>query len=158
MLLMEAILLSIVEGFKDPMLSTTFSMIILGMLFLFAGFFKPIPDMPVSVAWMSVIIPSRYALEGALVNTFKGQTYSGLDGGDLVYEIFDLDPHLDKWAWFFIVIGWVLFYRVVHYAMVSFTNRKYGKSNTKSSGSSASSGTNTTENGMQLRNVAVASV
>lgn len=39
MLLMEAITLSVVEGLKNAMLSVTFAMILLGMMFLFAGYF-----------------------------------------------------------------------------------------------------------------------
>ena len=45
MLLMEAIALRVVEDLKDAMLSVTFCMLVLGMMFLFAGYFLQVDQM-----------------------------------------------------------------------------------------------------------------
>lgn len=58
-LLMEGLVWIVVEVFTNAMLSTTFSMIILGTLFLFPGFFIKESDMPVGVQWVSYIMPTR---------------------------------------------------------------------------------------------------
>lgn len=58
-LLMEAIMLTVVAVLRNAMLSVTFSMVVLGYLFLFSGFFIPVRDMPVSIDWVPYITPTR---------------------------------------------------------------------------------------------------
>lgn len=56
---MEAIMYLVVEVVKDGMLSVTMAMVVLGLLFLFPGFFIQVKEMPVWVSWMSYIIPTK---------------------------------------------------------------------------------------------------
>ncbi len=60
-LVMDGLDWIVVEVAKNAMFSVTFTMIILGSLFLFAGFFVLTPDMPWSIRWMSYMMPSKYA-------------------------------------------------------------------------------------------------
>lgn len=59
MMLMETIMACVVEAVKDAMLSVTSSMIVLGTLFLFPGFFVQVNEMPIWIRWMSYIIPTK---------------------------------------------------------------------------------------------------
>eukprot|EP00053_Salpingoeca_punica_P015740 m.145601 g.145601 ORF g.145601 m.145601 type:complete len:1425 (-) comp16788_c0_seq2:22-4296(-) len=135
LMLMEAITLSVVEGLKDAMLSVTFSMILMGMLFLFAGYFIRIDDMPPAVRWITWLIPSKYALEGCLDNVFAGQDYSltgtsSVVSGDSILEsVFGHDSKTqNKWINLLIVFLWMLLYRIVHWCLALFTNRHFGVS------------------------------
>jgi ABC-type multidrug transport system ATPase subunit len=142
LMLMEAITLGVVEGLKDAMLSVTFSMILMGMLFLFAGYFVLVENIPPSVRWLTWLIPSRYALEGSLDNVFSGQDYElpgsgSVTGDNLLSSVFGHDDSsLNKWVNWLIVILWMLLYRVVHWGILLFTNRHFGKSKAASTGSS----------------------
>eukprot|EP00045_Choanoeca_perplexa_P016596 m.225179 g.225179 ORF g.225179 m.225179 type:complete len:1297 (+) comp17304_c0_seq1:154-4044(+) len=141
MLVMEAIVLTIVEGLKNPMLATTFSMIILGTLFLFPGFFLPVEDMPPAVSWIPYIMPSTWGTEGSLNSALKGQLYdlpgnltlggsSSIDGNVIFVEVYKYDDDVKKWVDWVIVLAWVFFWRLVHYGMLWYSNRKFGKSQT----------------------------
>lgn len=56
---MEAIMYLVVEIVKDGMLSVTMAMVVLGMLFLFPGFFIQVKEMPAWISWISYIIPTK---------------------------------------------------------------------------------------------------
>eukprot|EP00730_Choanoeca_flexa_P007398 TRINITY_DN12326_c3_g2_i1.p1 TRINITY_DN12326_c3_g2~~TRINITY_DN12326_c3_g2_i1.p1 ORF type:complete len:1308 (+),score=386.87 TRINITY_DN12326_c3_g2_i1:37-3924(+) len=138
MLLMEAIVLTVVEGLKNPMLSTTFSMIVLGMLFLFPGFFLPVDDMPPAVGWVPYIIPSTWGTRGSLQSALKGQQYdlpgeltiggsSSIDGNVLFVEVFKYDSDVNKWNDWLVLVAWVLFWRGAHYLMLLRVNRNFGR-------------------------------
>lgn len=133
MLLMESITLSVVEGLKDAMLSVTFSMIVLGMLFLMAGYFIKVGDLPPAVKWIPWLIPSKYALEGSLNNVFSGQDYDIEGGGvmtgdQILTNVFGHGSDvINKWANLAVVFAWAIMYRFVHYGMTLFTNRHFGK-------------------------------
>merc|ERR1712147_151960 len=76
MIFMESVSLVIVFSIKDGMLSTSFAMVILGVLFLFAGFFITQSNMVASIKWTPWIVPTKYALNSELRVIFKGQDYN----------------------------------------------------------------------------------
>ncbi|EDQ89335.1 uncharacterized protein MONBRDRAFT_32401 [Monosiga brevicollis MX1] len=151
MLLMEAIVLTVVEGLKNPMLSVSFSMIVLGLLFLFPGFFLPVDDMPPAVSWVPYIIPSTWGTRGSMTNAMRGQTYeliepingmTSIDGNDLLIALFKYDDDVKIWEDWVVVLAWVIFWRFVHFGMLWFTNRNFGKSQqTESSEATATQAT-----------------
>jgi small-conductance mechanosensitive channel len=49
----------VVEVVKDGMLSVTFAMVVLGLLFLFPGFFIQVKEMPAWISWISYIVPTK---------------------------------------------------------------------------------------------------
>ena len=111
------------------------------MLFLFAGYFIHVDNMPVGVQWISWLMPSRYALEGSLNNVFSGQSYYNpaagvyISGDYLLETVFGHTSRVvSKWANFVIVIAWMLLFRGVHVGLLLFNNRHFGKA--PSSGSS----------------------
>lgn len=57
--MMEAIMNIVVEIVKDAMLSVTCAMLVMGILFLFPGFFIQVSAMPVWISWISYIIPTK---------------------------------------------------------------------------------------------------
>jgi len=151
MLLMEAIVLTVVEGLKNPMLSVSFSMIVLGLLFLFPGFFLPVDDMPPAVSWVPYIIPSTWGTRGSMTNAMRGQTYeliepingmTSIDGNNLLIALFKYDDDVKIWEDWVVVLAWVIFWRFVHFGMLWFTNRNFGKSQqTESSDATATQAT-----------------
>lgn len=56
---MEAIMACVIQVLHDAMLSVIFSMICLGMLFLFPGFFVKVSDIPDWVSWISYIVGTK---------------------------------------------------------------------------------------------------
>lgn len=135
LLVMESIVLCVVEGLKDGMLSVTFSMIVMGMLFLFAGYFIHGSAMPQSVRWITWLVPSRYALDGSLNNVFSGQDYYNpntatyISGDTLLKAVFGhTSDTISKWPNFVVVLGWTLLFRAAHLAMTLFNNRSFGRS------------------------------
>ena len=59
LLLMESIMSIVVYTVKNAMLSLTLSMVVLGYLFLFAGFFVRTSDLPPWIGWISYLTPIR---------------------------------------------------------------------------------------------------
>eukprot|EP00808_Paulinella_micropora_P016954 g76090.t1 len=59
---MEGVVMCVAEVAKEPMLTTSFSMIFLGCLFLFSGFFIKLDDMPLPTRWIpeSLFFVTRY--------------------------------------------------------------------------------------------------
>jgi ABC-type multidrug transport system ATPase subunit len=62
LMLMEAFMLTVVAVLKNAMLSVTFAMCVLGYLFLFAGFFIPVRNMPPSIFWISYVTPTHVSI------------------------------------------------------------------------------------------------
>ncbi|KAG5179068.1 P-loop containing nucleoside triphosphate hydrolase protein [Tribonema minus] len=146
LLMMEGIMLMVVEVLKNDMLATTFSMVILGMLFLFPGFFIKTEDLIPVVRWISYIIPSRYALNGYLYNVFNGQTYqvSGepegttISGDEILQDAFGQSSNENKWADFGAVLGYVALFRMGHLALVLLTVYPYTKKTITATAAAAS--------------------
>jgi ATP-binding cassette, subfamily G (WHITE), member 2, SNQ2 len=67
---MEAISWMSIEKLRNAMLCVTASMVFMSMLFMFAGFFIHVPDMPKAMAWMAYTTPSLYVFKGHLYNYF----------------------------------------------------------------------------------------
>lgn len=129
---METVTYMVVEGLKVSMLSTTFSMIILGTLFLFPGFFIKVDDMVRPIFWTSYIVPSKYALEGQLINVFRGQSYdtgagTAITGDYILDNFYSMSSDRDKWGDFGIVLLFVAGTRLMHYGMVRFNLRVFSK-------------------------------
>ncbi|KAG5179071.1 P-loop containing nucleoside triphosphate hydrolase protein [Tribonema minus] len=131
LLMMEGIMLTVVEVLKNAMMATTFSMVILGMLFLFPGEFL-LRDSP----WISYIMPTRYSFGGYLYNIFHGQNFevSGappgfppVSGDFILQNAFGQSPNRDKWADFGAVLGYVALFRLCHLAIVMVTVHPYTK-------------------------------
>ena len=59
LLLMESVMSIVVYTVKNAMLSLTLSMVVLGYLFLFAGFFVRTSDLPLWIGWISYLTPIR---------------------------------------------------------------------------------------------------
>lgn len=57
--LFGSIMYVVVEVVKDGMLSVTFAMVVLGLLFLFPGFFIQVKEMPPWISWISYIVPTK---------------------------------------------------------------------------------------------------
>eukprot|EP00611_Tribonema_gayanum_P002965 TRINITY_DN1228_c0_g1_i1.p1 TRINITY_DN1228_c0_g1~~TRINITY_DN1228_c0_g1_i1.p1 ORF type:complete len:1434 (-),score=522.22 TRINITY_DN1228_c0_g1_i1:326-4453(-) len=136
LLMMEGIMLTVVEVLKNAMMATTFSMVILGMLFLFPGFFVKTADLIPVVRWISYIMPTRYSFGGYLYNIFHGQEYtvSGapagfppVSGDFILQNAFGQSPNRDKWADFGAVLGYVALFRLCHLAIVMVTVYPYTK-------------------------------
>jgi len=66
LLLMEAIMLCVIDVLKNAMLSVTFAMIVMGYLFLFAGFFIKVKDIPTWISWVCFITPTKVFLLSSL--------------------------------------------------------------------------------------------
>jgi hypothetical protein len=56
-------------------------MVVLGVLFLFNGFFVRVSDTVASIAWFSWIMPTKYAVDASLRNILDGHDYDDGRGG-----------------------------------------------------------------------------
>ncbi|CAM9559455.1 unnamed protein product [Discosporangium mesarthrocarpum] len=123
LLMMEAIMLLVVETLKNAMLACTFSMVVLGMLFLFAGFFVKVSDITDSISWLAWAIPSKYAFEGYLYMVFHGQEYDtsyGTVSGDAILKgQFAQGPDVNAWGDFGVILAYVLLFRLAHYGIIN---------------------------------------
>ena len=131
LLMMESISLITVQVLKDAMLATTFSMVVLGTLFLFPGFFVSTSNMVASIRWVSYVVPTHYDLNSQMVNVFAGQQYDGADGsamsGDAVLQqYYSINESYNKWLDWFIVMVYMVGFRVAHWLLVVFQYRNYG--------------------------------
>ncbi len=140
--IMEGIMLCVVEVVKNDMLATTFAMIVLGILFLFPGFFVATEDIVPGVRWLSYMMPSRYSLNGSLFSLFSGQSFeneyspSGFTSGDdILGDFFDISSDYPMWGSWAGLLGYTLLFRLCHYACVKFTVFPYLKSGKISSSS-----------------------
>ena len=132
LLMMESISLITVEVLKDAMLATTFSMVVLGTLFLFPGFFVSTSNMVASIRWLSYVVPTHYDLDSQMVNVFEGQWYAGADGqtgmeGEAVLQqYYSIHLSYSKWLDWLIVIAYMVAFRLAHWLLVLFQYRNYG--------------------------------
>lgn len=133
-LMMESVAWLIVTLLKDPMLSTTFSMVMLGCFYLFAGFFVKQTNMVRSVFWACYIVPTRYSLNGQIDNIFNSQSYSYSNNGQssgstVVTQFFDLQNGLDTSAWgnLGIVIAFTIGFRILHWGLQVIIYSKYSR-------------------------------
>lgn len=126
LLLMEAIMMLVVQGLKDAMLSVTFAMVVLGALFLFSGFFVKVSAIPPAVRWICYIMPTKYSFDGYVRKIFLNQTFdidaipgATMTGSELLSQVFKQDEDLNAWSMIAVLLGWIVFFRVAHYAMFS---------------------------------------
>ncbi|KAJ3175798.1 hypothetical protein HDU87_005792 [Geranomyces variabilis] len=131
LVLMEGIALLVVTALKDAMLSTTFTMVVLGTFYLFAGFFVQQGDMVRPVFWACWTVPTKYSLNGQLANIFGSQSYATgpayISGAEILSQYFGLDAGLDasKWGNLGIVVAFMMFFRLVYWAVQAVQYRKY---------------------------------
>ena len=131
-LLMEAYMLSVVETFKDAMLSVTFSALILGYLLIFSGFFLKVIDMPHWVRWISYITPTKYSFDGYIYEIFHSQSFS-ITGtspkvvvtGDLILDFYFKQVGVKPWVMFGVLVAWVVVIRLLHFCILSYQLRHF---------------------------------
>lgn len=130
--LMGAIVWCVVELLKDSMLSTTFSMIVLGSLFLFAGFFIQHSAMPVGIQWLPWIMPSRYAFRGLIINYLDDISLSSpvgdFPGSAVSDRFFGIGKNENKWVMWVIVLAFMAGIRMAHIFLMWMHHHKLGKS------------------------------
>eukprot|EP00040_Diaphanoeca_grandis_P014174 m.71733 g.71733 ORF g.71733 m.71733 type:complete len:1293 (-) comp24386_c0_seq1:191-4069(-) len=135
--LMDAVNLCVIEATNgNVMISVTLSQVILGSMFIFAGFFIKRSNMQPGLKWISYTIPLAYGLPGSLYSLLHGQTYHSINGdvsGDYllhnVYKLEDLDDYGSypyEWVCIAIVFAFLLAIRLQHFAMLWKNNRKLG--------------------------------
>ena len=132
LLLMEGIMLCVVQGMHDPMLSVTFSMVMLGTLFLFPGFFIKTIDMPEWIRWITFIIPTRYSFDGYLYQIFHSQRFlvTGtanvyLSGDEVLLQLFG-SREIKPWPMFVTLLAWIALIRLVHFGIFTFEIHGFG--------------------------------
>lgn len=129
----ESTSLAIAHTIKDAMLSTTFAIVSLGTLGLFPGFFVKTDDMVRSLFWASYIVPTRYVLNGQLVNTFSGQAYQtgypapfdAITGDEILNQFFSLNSSESKWVNLAIAWAFALYARFAVFLSLRFAYRSY---------------------------------
>ena len=131
LLMMEGIALIVCEVLKDAMLSTTFSMVVLGCLFLFPGFFVATTDMVQSIRWLSYVVPTHYSLWSQLYNLLHSQSYDdgaggSISGDDILDHVYHVSHSYSKWLDFLILLCYMAVFRFMHWALLVFTYRNYG--------------------------------
>ena len=129
LLLMEGVSLLLVHFLPGAMLSTSATMVCLGMLFLFNGFFVRVTDSVASIAWLSWVMPTKYVLDSLLRNIFHGQSYDNgagglIDGDDLADSFFKLDDR-PKWGDWAIVAAFAIAMRLAHLAALNIRYRQF---------------------------------
>lgn len=78
MMMMEAIMTIVVEVVKDAMLSVTMAMLVMGILFMFPGFFIQVSAMPAWISWMSYIVPTKVRQMCHLKNQYRNNILSNI--------------------------------------------------------------------------------
>lgn len=133
LIMMESVALIVVAELKDAMLSTTFSMVMLGTFYLFAGFFVQQQDMVRSVFWACYLVPTKYSLNGQLDNIMIGNVYSQpaagvvVPGSHILSQFFAISNSLElsRWGNWGIVIAFAAGLRVLHWVLLTLQYRKY---------------------------------
>ena len=122
LLLMESYMLLVVEILKNAMLCITFSMIIMGWLFLFAGFLIKVSDMPAWIRWVCYVTPTKYSFDGYLYQIFHSQKFAISDkspttylSGEFVLKDHFAQSGVKPWAMFGTLLAWIAFIRLIHY-------------------------------------------
>ena len=127
LLLMEAYMLSAVEVLENAMLCVTFAMVILGYLFLFAGFFVKIEAMPRWISWISYLAPTKYSFDGYLHVVFQYQTFlvSGSSPSKYISGDALLVGQLNRrdcraWEMLGVLLGWIVAVRLLHFGIFTY--------------------------------------
>lgn len=142
LMLMDAFVLTVVEALKDAMLCVTFAMIVMGWLFLFAGFFVKVSDMPHWVRWISYITPTKYSFDGYLYQIFHSQSFSvsgtpNFTSGDFLLENLYTQKNVSSWAMFGTLLAWAALVRLAHLGILMFQVRHFRPKRVSNSGSVA---------------------
>lgn len=131
-LLMEAYMLSVIETFKDAMLSVTISSLILGYLLIFSGFFLKVTDMPAWIRWISYVTPTKYSFDGYTYQIFHGQSFlitgsspKVIVDGDYILQFYFKQANVKPWVMFGILMSWVVLIRLLHFCILSFQLRHF---------------------------------
>jgi hypothetical protein len=123
LLLMESIMFVVVEVVKDAMLSVTLALVVIGTLFLFAGFFVQVDEMPIWVRWMCYMIPTKYGYDGYLYIVFSGvdfdimSTGTTMSGATILETVYGQSGNVQPWGMLFVVFAFVLLFRIIHYGL-----------------------------------------
>jgi ABC-type multidrug transport system ATPase subunit len=132
LILMEAYMLCTLEILKNAMMSISFSMIILGYLFLFSGFFIKVSDLPAWIVWVSFITPTKYSFDGYLEQIYHSQSFrSSIPGvmtslsGDNILENLYSQNKVDSWSMFGALAAWIAILRVMHYLFLFYQLHPY---------------------------------
>jgi len=129
MMMMEGVCLTLVEIIRESMLSTSFAMIFLGYMFLFAGFFIKVIDMSSPTKWIPWISPTKYILDGILIMTFQNQNFQSpfdvQSGSDVLNQLFDITSELNAYYYLAISAGWLLMFRFAHWMVLKLKYRRY---------------------------------
>lgn len=130
LMLMDAFVLTVVEALKDAMLCVTFAMIVMGWLFLFAGFFVKVSDMPHWVRWISYITPTKYSFDGYLYQIFHSQSFSvsgtpNFVSGDYLLENLFTQKGVSSWGMFGTLLAWATLVRLAHLGIFMFQVRHF---------------------------------
>jgi ABC-type multidrug transport system ATPase subunit/ABC-type multidrug transport system permease subunit len=136
LLLMESYTLLVVEVLKNAMLCVTFSMIIMGWLFLFAGFFIKVSDMPAWIRWVCYVTPTKYSFDGYLYQIFHSQefavssssTTSFMSGNFVLKEHFS-QSGVRPWAMYGTLLAWIALIRLIHYGTHYYQMREFRSRN-----------------------------
>lgn len=67
-----------------------------------------------------------------MLNALKGQKFDTPGGGEIggitiFTQVFKYDEDVNKWVDWVIVLAWVFFFRLLHYGLMRWTNRHFGK-------------------------------
>jgi hypothetical protein len=125
LVLMESIMFVVVEVVKDAMLSVTLALVVLGTLFLFAGFFVQVSEMPVWIRWMCYMIPTKYSYDGYLFMVFNGENFDVMDtgatmsGAAILDTVYGQSGNVQPWGMLFVVFAFTLFFRATHFGLFS---------------------------------------
>ena len=143
MLIQEGVNWMLIEKLRSGMLAVTGGMIVLGSLFMFAGFFIHVPDMPKGVAWMAYTLPTYYVFKGHLYNYFHGVSFPTqlidpatnetivVNGDELLNDMFDVkfqDDYYMKWMMLLVGFAFAFGFRFNHYVFVYMSTAELGAS------------------------------
>ena len=123
LMLMESIMFVVVEIVKDAMLSVTLALVVLGTLFLFAGFFVQVDEMPVWIRWMCYLIPTKYGYDGYLHVVFSGEDFDVMDTGTtmsgktILEDVYGQSGDVNAWGMLFVVFAFIILFRIIHYGL-----------------------------------------
>mmetsp|Transcript_17556 Transcript_17556/g.33104 ORF Transcript_17556/g.33104 Transcript_17556/m.33104 type:complete len:1326 (-) Transcript_17556:147-4124(-) len=123
LILMESIMFVVVEVIKDAMLSVTLALVVIGTLFLFAGFFVQVNEMPIWVRWMCYMIPTKYGYDGYLYMVFNGvdfdvmSTGTTMSGATILDTVYGQTGNVQPWGMLFVVFAFVMLFRLTHYGL-----------------------------------------
>ena len=130
LLLMEAFMLTVVEVLKNALLCVTVAMLIMGWLFLFAGFFIKAPDVPGWIRWVCYLTPTKYSFDGYLYMVFHFQTFTipgtpYFRSGDSILLNLYQQVGIRPWDMIGVLLGWVGLVRFLHFAILMYQVRHF---------------------------------